>query len=262
MISNQAIILKQQTVDSYLNSTALEGLPKNLLGPIKYLMDMPCDRSFSIFIIAAAEAFGASIDQALSPAAAMEIFNNFILVHDDIMNDAEYRSGQQTVNSKFGRDKAILTGDAMYPHAIKLLRNNNRFNELLKVFVEMSMKVMEGNQLNRNIKSQDAVAINEQVEMIKLKVSTLYGCCCAMGAIIGGAQQSDIDALYEFRFNLGSAYHINEVYLGAASNKSAIEIVEEFQQKAHEALAQTTLPEPNKSELKELSVLIVEKSYK
>ena len=138
-------------------------------------------------VLMAAKGFGVNIDKAMSAAISIEVFHNFTLVHDDIMDKASLRRGKITVHEKYGVDKAIVTGDAMLPHSISLLikGNEDKAADLIETFLKMSKEVMEGQQYDMQFEEQENVTVEEYMNMIRLKTSVLFGCACEIGAILG-----------------------------------------------------------------------------
>lgn len=213
-IKDEIELLKKEIV-CFLETKALEGFPENLADSTHHIMTLEGKRLRPIVILLVAEAFGVSIKAAMSAASSIEVFHNFTLVHDDIMDKAPLRRGKITVHEKYGIDKAIVTGDAMLPHAIGLLikENEDKSIELIRSFLKMAQEVMEGQQFDMDFETQDNVTVDEYMNMIRLKTSVLFGCACEIGAIIGSASKEDQQKMYDFGLYSGLAFQIMDDYL-------------------------------------------------
>lgn len=202
-------------IDDYLMSDALFGVPNNLYDTVQYIMTLPGKRLRPLMTILVAQGFDIPVKMALPAAASLEVFHNFTLVHDDIMDNAKLRRGNATVHEKYGVNKAIVTGDVMLPHAISLLINGNedKATALVQSFLKMSKEVMEGQQFDMEFEERDFVGIEAYLEMIRLKTSVLFGCACEIGAILGNASEKDYRLMYDFGLNAGLAFQIMDDYL-------------------------------------------------
>jgi geranylgeranyl diphosphate synthase, type II len=156
--------------------------------------------------------FGENIEQALYPALAVEVFHNFTLVHDDIMDKAPLRRGKETVYKKWNANIAILSGDTMFAMAYQYaIQTKPEFvPAILKVFSKAAIEVCEGQQLDMNFEAQEQVSIDEYLEMIRLKTAVLLGAALEIGAIIGKASTNEIDAIYNFGINMGIAFQLKD----------------------------------------------------
>jgi len=207
--------IQKEAIISFLETKALEGFPSNLASPTHHIMTLEGKRLRPIMVLMAAQSFGVSIEKAMSAAISIEVFHNFTLVHDDIMDKAPLRRGKITVHEKYGVDKAIVTGDAMLPHSIELLikGNEDKAADLIKNFLKMAKEVMEGQQFDMEFEVQENVSVDEYMNMIRLKTSVLFGCACEIGAIIGSASKEDQQKLYNFGLYSGLAFQIMDDYL-------------------------------------------------
>lgn len=207
--------IQKEAIISFLETKALEGFPSNLASPTHHIMTLEGKRLRPIMVLMAAQSFGVSIEKAMSAAISIEVFHNFTLVHDDIMDKAPLRRGKITVHEKYGVDKAIVTGDAMLPHSIELLikGNEDKAADLIKNFLKMAKEVMEGQQFDMEFEVQENVSVDEYMNMIRLKTSVLFGCACEIGAIIGSASKEDQQKLYDFGLYSGLAFQIMDDYL-------------------------------------------------
>jgi len=168
-----------------------------------------------IMVLLAAESYGLSQEDSIDTATAVEVFHNFTLVHDDIMDDAPLRRGSITVHEKYGLDRAIVTGDAMYPLAISLLikKHEDKAKLLMDVFNKMAREVMEGQQFDMDYEEMENISLEDYMNMIRLKTSVLFGAACEIGAIIGGASEDDCKNLYQFGLYTGLAFQMMDDYL-------------------------------------------------
>lgn len=207
--------VQKAAIERFLETEALKGFPENLYDAVHHIMTLDGKRLRPMMTLMAAEGFGVSQEDAMSAAVSVEVFHNFTLVHDDIMDDAKLRRGKVTVHEKYGTDKAIVTGDAMLPHAVGLLidGNHEKAADLLNCFNKMGKEVMEGQQYDMEFEERDAVEVEEYMEMIKLKTSVLFGAACEIGAIIGGGDENDRRGLYDFGLYSGLAFQIMDDYL-------------------------------------------------
>lgn len=206
---------QKSAIESFLETKALEGFPENLSDAVRHIMTLEGKRLRPMMVLTTAQAFGVEQKEALSAAVSIEVFHNFTLVHDDIMDKAKLRRGKATVHEKFGTDKAIVTGDAMLPHAVGLLIQDHadKATPLLHCFNKMGKEVMEGQQSDMDFENRQDVALEEYMQMIKLKTSVVFGAACEIGAIMGDATAEDRHQLYRFGLYSGLAFQIMDDYL-------------------------------------------------
>jgi len=212
---NYTIAELQELFETYLENKAFTGFPDVLLESTNHIIGMKGKRIRPVMLLAASQAFGATVSQALGPAAAIEVYHNFSLVHDDIIDKADIRRGNPTVHKIYGPNKAILTGDAMLLHSFVLLKRGpeNKLSEMLKVFTRATSEVIEGEQYDVNFEDMPEVTEEEYMLMIKLKTSVLLAASFQIGAIIGNASAEDQQKIYEFGLKLGLAFQIKDDYL-------------------------------------------------
>lgn len=194
--------------------------PANLYAPIRYIMGLGGKRIRPVMVLMATELFTSDIYCALDVALAIETFHNFTLVHDDIMDNAPLRRGKQTVHEKWGNNNAILSGDVMMVESNKHLSkvNINVLKPVLDTFNATAQGVCEGQQLDMEFERRTDVSISEYLEMIRLKTAVLLGGAMKLGAIVGGANDTDAALLYEFGENLGVAFQLQDDILDVYGN--------------------------------------------
>ena len=207
---------------SHINEAEYGKNPKELYEPISYMMQLGGKRLRPILSLMACNLFEENVEKALHAAHSIEVFHNFSLVHDDIMDNAPLRRGKETVYKKWNMPIAILSGDLMMIKATQLLCKTNDIDirELLDVFNNTAVEVCEGQQIDMNFETQKSVSHEEYLEMIKLKTAVLLGCSLKIGAIIGGANKEDAKHLYDFGINIGLAFQIQDDILDSFGDGS------------------------------------------
>lgn len=195
-------------------------VPKNLYEPIAYSLMIGGKRLRPVLMLHAASMFVKSVDHVLSAAMAIEIFHNFTLLHDDIMDKADVRRGLPTVHKKYNENVAILSGDAMSILAFKYFAKGNdaRLHELLPLFTTTAIEVCEGQQLDMDFETRDNVKLEEYLEMIRLKTAVLIASSLKIGALLANAKQTDADLLYEYGINVGLAFQLQDDWLDVYGN--------------------------------------------
>ena len=207
---------------SNINEAEYGENPKELYEPINYMMQLGGKRLRPILSLLACNLFSQNVEKALHAAHAIEVFHNFTLVHDDIMDNAPLRRGKETVYKKWNMPIAILSGDLMMIKATQLLCKTEfaDIKELLEVFNKTAIEVCEGQQIDMNFETQKNVSHIEYLEMIKLKTAVLLGCSLQIGALIGGASKADAQHLYDFGINIGLAFQIQDDILDSFGDGS------------------------------------------
>lgn len=202
---------------SSIEKVAAAKEPKNLYEPINYILSLGGKRMRPVLTLLAADIFGADYKDALPAAIAVEIFHNFSLVHDDIMDDAPLRRGNETVHEKWDLNTAILSGDAMLILAYQYFERYEpeTFRDLAKLFSKTAIEVCEGQQWDVDFESRDDVTIAEYLKMIEYKTAVLVAAALKMGAIIAQTSTENCDLIYDFGLNLGIAFQIQDDYLDA-----------------------------------------------
>ena len=186
--------------------------PKGLYAPIAYTMAAGGKRVRPQLAMIACGIFGGN-EQEVAPAAmALEVFHNFTLLHDDVMDKAEVRRGRPTVHIQWNENTAILSGDQMMIEAYKLLAEvpESKLHKVLRLFNEMATEICEGQQYDVDFESQDDVSIEAYLHMIRLKTSVLLATALQIGAYMAGADEQQQDALYQFGINVGLAFQIQD----------------------------------------------------
>ena len=194
--------------------------PKNLYEPIQYILNLGGKRLRPVLTLMTTDCFDGEIKTALDAALAVEVFHNFSLIHDDIMDAAPLRRGHQTVHEKWDLNTGILSGDAMLIMAYQLFENYppDVFQQLAKLFSKTALEVCEGQQYDIDFETRNTVSISEYLQMIEYKTAVLVGAAMKMGAIIANASTEDQERCYEFGKNLGIAFQIQDDYLDAFGN--------------------------------------------
>ena len=186
--------------------------PDNLYSPIGYFLSLKGKKIRPILTLLSAELFGETIVNSKHAALAIEIFHNFTLIHDDIMDEAPLRRGQQTVHEKWNTNIAILSGDVLMIKAYEQLAlcPPDVLPELITLFNKTAVEVCEGQQMDMDFETRDEVVQEEYIQMIKLKTSVLLGCALEMGAILAHSSQKNRSEIYQFGVNIGIAFQIQD----------------------------------------------------
>ena len=189
--------------------------PKNLYEPIDYILGLGGKRMRPVLTLMAAEVFDTNFEKALPAATAVEVFHNFSLVHDDIMDDAPLRRGKVTVHEKWNLNTGILSGDAMLILAYQYFENYEPaiFKDLAKLFSKTALEVCEGQQYDVDFETRDDVTLADYLKMIEYKTAVLVGAALKMGAIIAQTSKENADYIYDFGLNLGIAFQLQDDYL-------------------------------------------------
>ena len=216
----QSIETYQKAFVGYLQAYATVKEPLGLYQPIQYILHLGGKRLRPVLTLLSAEIFNADYKNALNAALSVEVFHNFSLVHDDIMDDAPLRRGQKTVHEKWNVNTGILSGDAMLIMAYQLFENYEpaTFQALAKLFSKTALEVCEGQQYDVDFETRTHVSVAEYLKMIEFKTAVLVGAAMKMGAIVANASEEDQNHLYEFGKNLGIAFQLQDDYLDAFGN--------------------------------------------
>jgi geranylgeranyl diphosphate synthase type II len=202
---------------SFLEKQTITKEPENLYEPIGYILGLGGKRIRPVLTLMTTEIFNGDYKKALPAAMAVEVFHNFSLVHDDIMDDAPLRRGNKTVHEKWDINTGILSGDAMLILAYQYFEQYEPsvFMRLAKLFSKTALEVCEGQQWDVDFETRDDVTIPEYLKMIQYKTAVLVAAAMKMGAIVAEASDQNADLIYEFGLNLGLAFQLQDDYLDA-----------------------------------------------
>ena len=210
----------QNVITEEFSNLHIEKQPKNLYEPIDYILSLGGKRIRPVLTLMAADIFEGDYKKAISAAKAVEMFHNFSLVHDDIMDDAPLRRGNETVHEKWNLNTGILSGDAMLILAYQYFENYEPkiFQALAKLFSKTALEVCEGQQYDVDFETRDDVTIPEYLKMIEYKTAVLLGAAMKMGAIVAETSEENANLIYNFGLNLGIAFQLQDDYLDAFGN--------------------------------------------
>lgn len=200
---------------AYLKSTIKIKEPKNLYEPIHYILQIGGKRLRPILTIMTCDLFNGNVENSYDAALAVEVFHNFTLIHDDIMDSAPIRRGKETVHIKWDINTGILSGDAMMIMAYKCFENYEKgiFKKLMCLFNQTALEVCEGQQLDVDFEVRNDVSISEYIKMITNKTSVLVAAAMKMGAIVAEVSDEEANKIYAFGLNLGIAFQLQDDYL-------------------------------------------------
>ncbi|MCM4155203.1 polyprenyl synthetase family protein [Gramella sp. AN32] len=207
----------REAITNYLSEKVVVKKPENLYEPMVYILKQGGKRLRPVLVLMATEIFDGDHRKALDAALAIEIFHNFSLVHDDIMDDAPLRRGMKTVHEKWDLNTGILSGDAMLINAYQLFENyeGDIFKQLAKLFTKTAIEVCEGQQYDIDFETRDYVSIEDYLLMIEYKTAVLVGASLQMGAIIAETSEDCKNAIYQYGRLLGIAFQLQDDYLDA-----------------------------------------------
>jgi len=202
----------QNLVEKHIQNLSIPDTPPELYEPVRYILSLGGKRIRPALVILACDLFDEEVASALIPAVAIEIFHNFTLLHDDIMDRSERRRGSPTVHVKYNENVAILSGDVMSILASRLMNQAPAvvLNVVHEVFTLTAMQVCEGQQMDMNFEEVSSVSEEEYLSMIELKTAVLIAASLKIGAILGGSSQRDAEDLYKFGKNLGIAFQLQD----------------------------------------------------
>ncbi|MDB5155930.1 MAG: isoprenyl synthetase [Mucilaginibacter sp.] len=202
----------QLLIDEAVTKLEYPAYPAELYEPIQYILSMGGKRMRPALLLMACDLFGGNVETAVLPALAIEVFHNFTLMHDDIMDNAPLRRGKVTVHERWNKNAAILSGDVMLIQGYKLMMNveDRLLRVILNIFNDTAIGVCEGQQLDMDFETRDNVRIDEYIYMIRLKTAVVLGGALKIGSIIGGAETRDAELIAEFGENLGLAFQLQD----------------------------------------------------
>ena len=207
-------------VNNALANLKLPSQPAGLYDPIRYSLEAGGKRLRPVLTLAACQAMGKEPITAIHQAIAIEMFHNFTLLHDDVMDNADVRRGRPTVHKKWNQETAILSGDAMLTTSTMLLaiKAGDHLSEALELFNGTAMNIYEGQQYDMDFEKRMDVTVEEYMEMIRLKTSVLLGCACGMGALMADAPFETQVQFFNYGVNLGLAFQLQDDYLDTYGN--------------------------------------------
>ncbi len=242
------------------NAIQFPDAPKNLYEPAEYFLGIGGKRVRPVLCLMANELFDEVTQNAFYSAIAIELFHNFTLIHDDMMDAAPLRRGMQTVHEKYNSNIALLSGDVVLIKSYEFLNkiSGDQIHKVLANFNKTAIEVCEGQQYDMDYEKQDGVAMDDYIHMITLKTSVLIACSLQLGAMLGGASQGNCDHMYEFGKNLGIAFQIQDDYLDAFGdpNKFGKEAGGDIRQNKKTFLLLHALSVCNAAQRKELDALL------
>jgi geranylgeranyl diphosphate synthase type II len=199
-------------VNEAIEKADFNGTPDALYLPIRYTMQGDGKRLRPVLMLAACDLFGGKPETMLDAAIAIELFHNFTLLHDDIMDNADLRRGNETVHRKWNNNIAILSGDTMFALAYRwmLKTKHSQIIEMLGTFTQTAIEVCEGQQYDMDFEKMPAVSIPEYLNMIRLKTAVLLGCSLRIGALATDASLRDLQLIYDFGVSIGIAFQLQD----------------------------------------------------
>jgi geranylgeranyl diphosphate synthase type II len=205
----------QEIISEKIDQFKLNSPPEELYDPVNYVMSLGGKRIRPALVLMGCNLFSDDIEDAIQPALAIEIFHNFTLLHDDVMDQADVRRGHPTVHKKWDENVAILSGDAMLIKAYEMVSscNNMHLCELLNIFNKTALQVCEGQQYDMNFEKTSDVSIAQYMKMIELKTGVLIAAALEIGSLTGNAPRRDAELLYNFGLNLGLTFQLQDDFL-------------------------------------------------
>lgn len=202
----------QQIIHTELDKFLDDVKGTELYAPVKYVLGLGGKRMRPVLTLMGTDMFDGDLSDSYNSALGIEVFHNFTLLHDDIMDDAPLRRGQSTVHEKWNVNAAILSGDVMFVQAFTLVTSckTEYLRAVIDIFNVTAIEVCEGQQLDMEFEAREDVTLEEYLEMIKLKTSVLVGCALELGAVLANAPKEDARNLYDFGLNLGMAFQIKD----------------------------------------------------
>lgn len=212
-LTESVVTQAQRTIENKLKTLPFPTSPAGLFEPIRYALNTGGKRLRPTLTLLCAYGCGADMNEASDAAAAIEIFHNFTLLHDDVMDKADLRRGRPTVATKFGTEAAILSGDAMLTLSTEMISRYGM--AMLSIFNRTAMEVYMGQQYDMDFEARDDVHESEYIEMIRLKTAVLLGCACQLGAMVA---EKPGNALYDYGVKLGLGFQLMDDLLDSFGN--------------------------------------------
>jgi geranylgeranyl diphosphate synthase type II len=211
----------QKIIENEIDGLEFSTPPQGLFEPMKYILDVGGKRLRPILVLLAANLYKDDLSKVCLPAIGIEIFHNFTLLHDDVMDNAPIRRKRATVHEKWNSNVAILSGDAMSIKAYQYIGSceDRHLRDILTIFNQTALEVCEGQQFDMEFEDRSQVEVDEYLNMIRLKTAVLLGGSLKMGAVMGDASKKDADLLYYFGVNLGMAFQLQDDLLDVFGNE-------------------------------------------
>lgn len=202
----------QEIINREIDSLVMDHDPVELYQPVKYILSIGGKRIRPALVLMSCSMFSGQVIRAIKPALAIEIFHNFTLLHDDIMDNSVLRRNQPTVHEKWNKNIAILSGDAMSILSYQFIADcsSDILPDVIRLFTSTALEVCEGQQYDMNYESRENINVDDYIRMVTLKTSVLLAASMKLGAMIGGASSTDSDLMYESGKNLGIAFQIRD----------------------------------------------------
>lgn len=199
-------------INSHIADLQFTRTPKGLYDPITYVLSMGGKRIRPVLMLMAYNLYKEDVTRIFSPATGIEVYHNYTLLHDDLMDRAERRRGKETVHKVWNDNTAILSGDAMLVLAYQFMAECpvESLKEVMALFSLTALEICEGQQMDMEFEQRNDVAAEEYLEMIRLKTSVLLAASLKIGALLGGASQEDAEYLYDFGMNMGVAFQLKD----------------------------------------------------
>lgn len=201
-----------EQINAYIRNLRFSRSPEELYEPVSYVLSLGGKRLRPLLMMMAYNLYKDDVSDIYAPAAGIEVYHNYTLLHDDLMDRADFRRGKLTVHKKWNDNTAILSGDAMLVLAYQLMSqcNVHVLKQVIELFSATALEICEGQQMDMNFETRMDVAESEYLEMIRLKTAVLLAASLKIGALLGGAPQVDADNLYEFGINMGLAFQLKD----------------------------------------------------
>ena len=213
-----------EMLEEGLKKVSFEDKPDSLYDPVKYILDIGGKRVRPVLALLSCSSFNCHPKMALKAALSIELFHNFTLIHDDIMDSANTRRGKETVHKKWGINSGVLSGDVMLIMAYQLLESYDSkiYLELNKLLNKTAKQVCEGQQMDMDFELKSNVEFEEYIKMIEFKTAVLLGCSLKMGAVIANASKEDQEFIYKYGINLGLAFQFQDDYLDTFGQQNKV----------------------------------------
>ena len=204
-----------QRINQYIKELAFSRKPQGLYNPIEYVLSPGGKRIRPVLMLMAYNLYRDDVEAIFDPATAIEVYHNYTLLHDDLMDRADMRRGKATVHKVWNDNAAILSGDAMLVLAYQYMARvkTDCLKPVMDLFSQTALEICEGQQLDMEFETRHDVAEEEYIEMIRLKTSVLLAASLKIGALLGGASSADANALYDFGMHMGVAFQLKDDWL-------------------------------------------------